>query len=69
MSLNSKQESLCDYCNRRHNILKAREYHLKKLAEIKEEESKLPLSCPCGSMENLKSNKQCMSMFKIRNMF
>ncbi|KAL4091561.1 hypothetical protein QTP88_026228 [Uroleucon formosanum] len=60
-SLNSNQESLCDYCNRRHNILKAREYHLKKLAEIKEEESKLPLSCPCGNMENLKSNKQCMT--------
>ncbi|KAL5237154.1 hypothetical protein ACI65C_004564 [Semiaphis heraclei] len=59
-SLNSNQESSCDYCNRRHNILKAREYHLKKLAEIKEEESKLPLSCPCGNMENLKSNKQCM---------
>lgn len=66
--MNSNQESLCDYCNRRHNILKAREYHLKKLAEIKEEESKLPLSSPCGNMENLKSNKQCMSMFEIKNM-
>ncbi|KAL5241983.1 hypothetical protein ACI65C_009393 [Semiaphis heraclei] len=61
-SLNSNQESSCDYCNRRHNILKAREYHLKKLAEIKEEENKLPLSCPCGNMENLKSNKQCMTL-------
>jgi len=48
--------------------LKAREYHLKKLAEIKEEESKLPLICPCENNENLKSNKQCMSMFEIKNM-
>jgi len=66
--LTSNQEILCDFCIRRQNIFKAREYHLKKLAEIKGEESKLPLICPCENNENLKSNKQCMSMFEIKKM-
>jgi len=67
--LTSYQENiLCVYCNIRQSILKTREYYLKKLAEIKEEESKLPLSCHCKNNENIKSNKQLMSMFKIKNM-
>ncbi|CAI6349790.1 unnamed protein product [Macrosiphum euphorbiae] len=68
-SLTSNQEILCDFCIRRQNILKAREYHLKKLAEIKEEESKLPLICPCENNENLKSNKQCMTPLDECNKF
>ncbi|NP_001155542.1 uncharacterized protein LOC100162636 [Acyrthosiphon pisum] len=60
-SLSSCQEIFCVNCNIRQNILKTRQYYLKKLAEIKEEESKLPLSCPCENNENLKSNKQLMT--------
>lgn len=64
----SNPETSCIYCNKRHEILRAKQYYIKKLAEIKEEESKLPLSCPCENNENLNSNKQLMSMFRIKNM-
>ncbi|KAF0729052.1 ACYPI003781 protein [Aphis craccivora] len=58
----SNPENSCVYCSKRHKILRAKEYYTKKLAEIKEEESKLPLSCPCENYKNLNSNKQLMTL-------
>ncbi|XP_050065291.1 uncharacterized protein LOC126554243 [Aphis gossypii] len=55
-------ETSCVYCSKRHDILRTKECYTKKLAEIKEEESKLPLSCPCENNKNLNSNKILMTL-------